>query len=277
MQAGPPTSVFVVTGCSLEGFGASAIKIEGASGSGAGGEAGFSKAVITGNEFFQFGTSNDGGYCVNLDFSQSTAPLKRVNITGNVFSGFGCRMSTVDQVVFVGNQLCFINNAALDVYKVKNLVQGDNLFDTYIIDYDALETYQTGAGAGYVRGRAYQFKKEIYQLTTNSYYGKVRPGDYSAGVMTVRVSANISLAGGAQVVQRRAITKTNNGSAAVVASTVGTDLAIGPGASELSITWDVSAETGYVKPKLTSTAGHNVYGFIEVEYDGPAHIFSYAN
>lgn len=270
MQSGA-TSVHTITGCSVEGFKVDGVKIEGASGSS------FGKISIVGNELLSSG-STGSGYAFHLDGSLAST-LNTPVITGNVAYG-GCggvKLNTVRQSVVTGNNFAQCTGDALNLTRVTNLIQGDNLFATQITDVDATDALIGSVVAGRVRGNPWKYAKEIYQLTSNSFYGKIKPGEFSAGILTVRVSANVSGVGGVRLEQRRSITRGSSAAAVVVAGTIGTDVAIGAASAELTITYDVAAESGYVKPKVTSVNARATTGVVEVIYEGSAHVVSYAD
>lgn len=250
MKAGA-TSVFLVTGSSIEGWKKDGIHVGGAAGST------FGKMTITGNEFL---ASGGGGACVTIDGAGTTS-LDNVVISANVGygSGGGATLKNINKAVVTGNNFADCALGALNLTNVKNLVQRDNMFRSAINDNDGYLTT-----AGQTRG-VWRYAHEVSALTTNAVYGKIGPGQYAAGVLTVKVIGNVATVGAVHIEQRRQMTRVLT--ATTVGAAVGTDLAFGLAAAELALTF-VADGVGYVRPTVTSVNGKAFTGSVEVEYDG---------
>lgn len=256
------TSVYVVSGCSVEGFYLDGVRVEGVANSS------FGKITITGNEFLSSKSTSNTMYIDGANMI-----LNSVVITGNVAygSGGGINLKNLTGAVVVGNNLYGVSQPALQMRKAKDIVFRDNLFSSSIIDFDANDSTNNPAG----RARPiYEYRKDLLNMTTTEQYGTIEPGLYSAGIITVRVVADVSGVGGVMLLQKRQILRANG--AVTVGDIVGADLAFGPAAAELSITYDVSTSP-FVRPKLTSVNGNPVKGGIEIAFEGRPYTVSYAN
>lgn len=263
------TSVLLISGNSFEGFKVDGIKVIVAAG------AIFGKIAITGNELLSSGTLGSG-YAINLEGPGNTS-LNNVVVTGNVAYG-GCggvRLYLVRFAVVTGNSFYHCLGDAINMTYCLGIKTRDNLLTTQIVDNDANRTDNELAEHN---RSPWEYSKNVYALTGTASYGKVKPGVWSAGILTVRVHGDVATVGGVLMEQNRVVTTTGNAgsSVVVIGSAVGTDIAIGAAAAELSLTYVLSTAE-CIKPTVTSINGKSFRGAIHVSYRGNVWAWYYAD
>lgn len=267
MQAGV-TSVNPITGNSFEGFKKDGIKIELAAG------ATFGKIPIVGNELLSSGVASDGYFAICLD-GYNGSSLNNITVNGNVAYG-GCggvKVRAARKVVVTGNNFTECGGDAINLSAALQFIQRDNMFSTKMVDSDANNT--SSQYADHAREK-WSYRKNIFQLATSATYGKIIPGEYSAGILKVAVAGNVTGVGAVRLERVRAITLLKAIDAYPVATTIGTDISVGIAAAEIAISFD-TATIATVKPKVTSVNGKTFTGSIIVEYEGNVTTFSYAD
>jgi hypothetical protein len=259
MTAGS-TSVHTITGCSIEGFLTDGIRIKGSTGTS------FGKVAIAGCEFLASGNS---GACITVD-GVGTTTTNNIVITGNVGygAGGGITLRNLSKAIVANNDFFDCGTGALNLTNVLNLIHHDNLFGSSINDFDA--SVQSAA-AGQSRD-PWKFKKDLVAMTTNASVGKITPGLYAANVLTVKVQGNVPTVGAVRLEQSRVIERSAGNP--TLGATVGTDLAVGPAASEVTIGYDFTT-TPSVIPKITSASGKSFTGGVEIILNGRAVFISY--
>lgn len=258
---GGATSVFVVTGCSWEGYLADAIKISGESGTT------FGKATITGNEFL---SSGSGGACLKAD-GTNMGTLNSIVFSSNVAygAGGGVSLTKVTRAVVANNELGGLLLSWLTLTDVDKIRLTGNQIETATADNDAND----GSSAVGQGRDPWHYRRDIVGMAGSAVqFGSFKLGNYGMAKVTVRVRGNAQTVGGFYLEQTRFVSRALV--APVVGATIGTDLALGPGAAEVSITWDTTSGTYHLRPRLTSVNGKTVFGVIDVTVDGPVYVLS---
>ena len=260
------TSVNVISSNSVEGFLIDGIKV-----SLSNNLVKFGKVTIVGNELL---ASGNQGFAINCIGSVSGGYyLDNVAITGNVAygTGAGLQLNSVEKATVIGNDFFDCVGIGIKLYRANCIEMDNNLYSTSIVDDDAsMITSQGGRDRS-----ARTFRKNIQSMNSSSYYGKVQPANYSAGLLKVKVFGNVSTVGSVRVEHIRAITRLYG--SVVVEGVIGTDILLGVAKTELSLSYDTTTDPGYVKVNVTSVNGKAFTGGIEVTYDGLSSVFSYAN
>lgn len=263
------TSVHTVVGNSVEGFLFDGIKVAIAAAA-----TSFGKITIVGNELLSSGSkATSVAIRLGMDtFIGGGFYVNNVTVIGNVAYGgcVGLKATGVERLVITGNSFFDCSGSALNLTRVISIIQRDNLFTTDIVDNDANVVIP---GTGRARG-VWEYKRDFAALTTNAFYGKVKPGQYSDGIITVKVYGNVSTVGSVRLQQSRVLSRVTG--AVTVGAIVGADLTLGA-AAEVSISLDVTTESGLCKVKVASVNGKSFTGVVEVIYDGVVELFSYAN
>ena len=261
MQPGG-TSVHTITGCSIEGWLNHGISVSGVA------NATFGKISIVGNEFL---ASGSGGACVHAD-GKNMDSLDNLVITGNVGYGYsgGVMLYDLSKAVVTGNNFADCVQAGMTIANVTDLIQSDNLFKTSVWDLDASNFASAKAGH---RRKSWEWGHDVYNNVGTFLAGKICPGEYAEIIVSVKVYGNVSAVGGFIMEQKRAVARVLNN--AIVTQTIGTDIAVGAGAAEIAITYDVDTSPTYVVPKITTINGKSFTGAVEVSVDGAVYAIYY--
>ena len=261
MQPGG-TSVHTITGCSVEGWLTHGSSVSGVA------NATFGKISIVGNEFL---ASGSGGACVHADGNNMDS-LDNLVITGNVGYGYsgGVMLYNLSKAVVTGNNFADCVQAGMTIANVTDLIQSDNLFKTSVWDLDASNFASAKAGH---RRKSWEWGHDVYNNVGTFLAGKICPGEYAEIIVSVKVYGNVSAVGGFIMEQKRAVARVLNN--AIVTQTIGTDIAVGAGAAEIAITYDVDTSPTYVVPKITTINGKSFTGAVEVSVDGAVYTIYY--